>query len=137
MNFLILTALKSEAKPIISYFDLNKDPKTHIYSNKKIFLLITGVGEKNVINKLKNQKDKRANRFVLSKSSYQTLSNSIPKEDLAITISKISMSYADKLWMFNVRDPNKVRKTLLNLARSAVSLNENNDLCQFSFGLAY
>ena len=27
------------------------------------------------------------------------------------------MSYADKLWMFNVRDPNKVRKTLLNLAR--------------------
>ena len=32
---------------------------------------------------------------------------------------------------------NKVRKTLLNLARSAVSLNENNYLCQFSFGLAY
>ena len=93
--------------------------------------------EKNVIKKLKNQKDKRTNRFVLSKSSYQTLSNSIPKEDLAITISKISMSYADKLWMFNVRDPNKVRKTLLNLARSAVSLNENNYLCQFSFGLAY
>ena len=54
MNFLILTALQSEAKPIISYFDLNKDPKTHIYSNKKIFLLITGVGEKNVINKLKS-----------------------------------------------------------------------------------
>jgi len=54
LNFLILTALKSEAKPIISYFDLNKDPKTHIYSNKKIFLLITGVGEKNVINKLKS-----------------------------------------------------------------------------------
>lgn len=93
--------------------------------------------EKNVIKKLKNQKDKRTNRFVLSKSSYQTLSNSIPKEDLAITISKISMSYADKLWMFNVRDPNKVRKTLLNLARSAVSLNENNYLCQFSFALAY
>ena len=93
--------------------------------------------EKNVIKKLKNQKDKRTNRFVLSKDSYSTLSNSIPKEDLAITISKISMSYADKLWMFNVRDPNKVRKTLLNLARSAVSLNENNYLCQFSFALAY
>ena len=93
--------------------------------------------EKNVIKKLKNQKDKRTNRFVLSKDSYKTLSNSIPKEDLAITISKISMSYADKLWMFNVRDPNKVRKTLLNLARSAVSLNENNYLCQFSFALAY
>ena len=93
--------------------------------------------EKNVIKKLKNQKDKRTNRFVLSKDSYKTLSNSIPKEDLAITISKISMSYADKLWMFNVRDPNKVRKTLLNLARSAVSLNENNYLCQFAFALAY
>ena len=93
--------------------------------------------EKNVIKKLKSQKDKRTNRFILSKDSYKTLSNSIPKEDLAITISKISMSYADKLWMFNVRDPNKVRKTLLNLARSAVSLNENNYLCQFSFGLAY
>ena len=93
--------------------------------------------EKNVIKKLKNQKDKRTNRFVLSKDSYSTLSNSIPKEDLAITISKISMSYADKLWMFNVRDPNKVRKTLLNIARSAVSLNENNYLCQFSFALAY
>ena len=93
--------------------------------------------EKNVIKKLKNQKDKRTNNFVLSKDSYRTLSDSIPKEDLAITISKISMSYADKLWMFNVRDPNKVRKTLLNLARSAVSLNENNYLCQFSFALAY
>ncbi|MAR77554.1 MAG: hypothetical protein CMD43_01265 [Gammaproteobacteria bacterium] len=93
--------------------------------------------EKNVIKKLKNQKDKRTNRFVLSRDSYKTLSNSIPKEDLAITISKISMSYADKLWMFNVRDPNKVKKTLLNLARSAVSLNENNYLCQFSFALAY
>ena len=93
--------------------------------------------EKNVIKKLNNHKDKRTNRFVLYKDSYSTLSNSIPKEDLAITISKISMSYADKLWMFNVRDPNKVRKTLLNLARSAVSLNENNYLCQFSFALAY
>ena len=47
------------------------------------------------------------------------------------------MSYADKLWMFNVRDPNKVRKTLLNLARSSVSLNESNYLCQFAFGLSY
>ena len=47
------------------------------------------------------------------------------------------MSYADKLWMFNVRDPNKVRKTLLNLARSSVSLNKNNFLCQFAFGLSF
>ena len=47
------------------------------------------------------------------------------------------MSYADKLWMFNVRDPNKVRKTLLNLARSSVSLNESNYLWQFAFGLSY
>ena len=76
--------------------------------------------ENGVIRKSKNQKDKRTIRFLLSKNSYDTLSNSIPKEDLAITISKIAMSYADKLWMFNVRDPNKVRKTLLNLARSSV-----------------
>ena len=93
--------------------------------------------EKEVIKKSKNQKDKRTIRFLLSKNSYETLSNSIPKEDLAITISKIAMSYADKLWMFNVRDPNKVRKTLLNLARSSVSLNEGNYLCQFAFGLSY
>ena len=93
--------------------------------------------ENGVIRKSKNQKDKRTIRFLLSKSSYDILSNSIPKEDLAITISKIAMSYADKLWMFNVRDPNKVRKTLLNLARSSVSLNENNFLCQFAFGLSY
>ena len=93
--------------------------------------------ENGVIRKSKNQKDKRTIRFLLSKKSYDILSNSIPKEDLAITISKIAMSYADKLWMFNVRDPNKVRKTLLNLARSSVSLNENNFLCQFAFGLSY
>ena len=93
--------------------------------------------EKEVIKKSKNQKDKRTIRFLLSKNSYETLSSSIPKEDLAITISKIAMSYADKLWMFNVRDPNKVRKTLLNLARSSVSLNEGNYLCQFAFGLSY
>ena len=93
--------------------------------------------ENGVIRKSKNQKDKRTIRFLLSKNSYDTLSNSIPKEDLAITISKIAMSYADKLWMFNVRDPNKVRKTLLNLARSSVSLNESNYLCQFAFGLSY
>ena len=93
--------------------------------------------ENGVIRKSKNQKDKRTIRFLLSKKSYDTLSSSIPKEDLAITISKIAMSYADKLWMFNVRDPNKVRKTLLNLARSSVSLNENNFLCQFAFGLSY
>ena len=93
--------------------------------------------ENGVIRKSKNQKDKRTIRFLLSKNSYDKLSSSIPKEDLAITISKIAMSYADKLWMFNVRDPNKVRKTLLNLARSSVSLNENNFLCQFAFGLSY
>ena len=93
--------------------------------------------ENGVIRKSKNQKDKRTIRFLLSKNSYEKLSSSIPKEDLAITISKIAMSYADKLWMFNVRDPNKVRKTLLNLARSSVSLNENNFLCQFAFGLSY
>tara|TARA_Y100001947_G_scaffold88351_1_gene75097 strand:+ start:997 stop:2013 length:1017 start_codon:yes stop_codon:yes gene_type:complete len=93
--------------------------------------------ENNVIRKSKNQTDKRTIRFLLTKNSYETLSSSIPKQDLAITISKIALSYADKLWMFNVRDPNKVRKTLLNLARSSVSLNKNNFLCQFAFGLSF
>ena len=93
--------------------------------------------ENNVIRKSKNQSDKRTIRFLLTKNSYETLSSSIPKQDLAITISKIALSYADKLWMFNVRDPNKVRKTLLNLARSSVSLNKNNFLCQFAFGLSF
>jgi len=93
--------------------------------------------ENKVIRKSKNQTDKRTIRFLLTKNSYETLSSSIPKQDLAITISKIALSYADKLWMFNVRDPNKVRKTLLNLARSSVSLNKNNFLCQFAFGLSF
>ncbi len=93
--------------------------------------------ENNVIRKSKNQTDKRTIKFLLTKNSYEILSSSIPKQDLAITISKIALSYADKLWMFNVRDPNKVRKTLLNLARSSVSLNKNNFLCQFAFGLSF
>ena len=93
--------------------------------------------EQNVIRRSKNNKDKRTITFLLSKNAFDILSNSIPKEDLAITISKIAISYADKLWMFNVRDPNQVRKTSLNLARSAVSMNQENYLCQFSFGLAY
>ena len=93
--------------------------------------------EQNVIKRSKNQKDKRTITFLLTKTAFDTLSNSIPKEDLAITISKIAMSYADKLWMFNVRDPNQVRKTSFNLARSAVSMNDKNYLCQFSFGLSY
>ena len=126
---LYITFLKGLSFYDIQYF--TQSPERTLWRRLKY------LEEKNVIKKLKNQKDKRTNRFVLSKDSYSTLSNSIPKEDLAITISKISMSYADKLWMFNVRDPNKVRKTLLNLARSAVSLNENNYLCQFSFALAY
>ena len=93
--------------------------------------------EQNVIKRSKNEKDKRTITFLLTKTAFDTLSNSIPKEDLAITISKIAMSYADKLWMFNVRDPNQVRKTSFNLARSAVSMNDKNYLCQFSFGLSY
>ena len=93
--------------------------------------------EQNVIKRSKNEKDKRTITFLLTKTAFDTLSNSIPKEDLAITISKIAMSYADKLWMFNVRDPNQVRKTSFNLARSAVSINDKNYLCQFSFGLSY
>ena len=93
--------------------------------------------DRNVIQRSKNKKDKRTITFLLSKTAFDTLSSSIPKEDLAITISKIAISYADKLWMFNVRDPNQVRKTSFNLARSAVSINDNNYLCQFAFGLSY
>ena len=93
--------------------------------------------EQDVIRRSKNNKDKRTITFLLSKNAFDTLSNSIPKEDLAITISKIAISYADKLWMFNVRDPSQVRKTSLNLARSAVSMNSTNYLCQFAFSLAY
>ena len=93
--------------------------------------------EQNVIKRSKNEKDKRTITFLLTKTAFDTLSNSIPKEDLAITISKIAMSYSDKLWMFNVRDPNQVRKTSFNLARSAVSMNDKNYLCQYSFGLSY
>ena len=93
--------------------------------------------EADVIMRNRGKSDKRTIKFQLSKNAYGKLIESIPKEDLAITISKIAVSYADKLWMFNVRDPNKIKKTLLNLSRSAVSMSENNFLSQFCFGLAY
>ena len=93
--------------------------------------------EQDVIKRNRGETDKRTIKFQLSKNAYSKLIESIPREDLAITIAKISVSYADKLWMFNVRDPNKIKKTLLNLSRSAVSMNEENFLCQFCFGLAF
>ena len=93
--------------------------------------------EEDVVMRSRGKSDKRTIKFQLSKNAYAKLIESIPKEDLAITISKIAVSYADKLWMFNVRDPNKIKKTLLNLSRSAVSMSENNFLSQFCFGLAY
>ncbi len=45
----IVTALKSEAKPIIDFFDLKKsnDKKFQIFSNANITLIISGIGEIN------------------------------------------------------------------------------------------
>ena len=58
MNILLLTALKAEAKPIISNFNLIKDDASNIYSNENIFLFIIGVGNKKVLERL--------NSFVLN-----------------------------------------------------------------------
>ena len=58
MNILFLTALKAEAKPIISNYNLVKDDASNIYSNENIFLFIIGVGNKKVLERL--------NSFVLN-----------------------------------------------------------------------
>ena len=49
MHFLFLTALKAEAKPIISAFNLCKDETNRIYSKNDFSVFITGVGEKKTI----------------------------------------------------------------------------------------
>ena len=54
MHFLILTALKAEALPIIEVFNLRKDSKTHLYQNNNISLLITGVGRDKTKERLQN-----------------------------------------------------------------------------------
>ncbi len=54
MHFLILTALKAEALPIIEVFRLRKDSKTHLYQNNNISLLITGVGRDKTKERLQN-----------------------------------------------------------------------------------
>ena len=54
MNILFLTALKDEAKPIISNYNLVKDDASNIYSNENIFLFIIGVGNNKVLEKLKS-----------------------------------------------------------------------------------
>ena len=54
MHFLILTALKAEALPIIELFRLRKDSKTHLYQNNNISLLITGVGRDKTKERLQN-----------------------------------------------------------------------------------
>jgi hypothetical protein len=65
----ILTALKSEAKPIIDYYDLVFD-NSHpipIYKNDIYTLLITGVGKVNVYNALTTyykNKDMRKSQFI-------------------------------------------------------------------------
>ena len=58
MNILFITALKAEAEPIISNYNLLKDDASNIYSNENIFLFIIGVGNKKVL--------KRLNSFVLN-----------------------------------------------------------------------
>tara|TARA_B110000467_G_scaffold95307_1_gene86183 strand:- start:1753 stop:2568 length:816 start_codon:yes stop_codon:yes gene_type:complete len=45
MNFLLLTALKAEANPLIKRFNLKRDLKTQLFINKNISLLITGIGK--------------------------------------------------------------------------------------------
>jgi nucleoside phosphorylase len=54
LHFLILTALKAEALPIIEVFRLRKDSKTHLYQNNNISLLITGVGRDKTKERLQN-----------------------------------------------------------------------------------
>ena len=54
MHFLILTALRAEALPIIEVFRLRKDSKTHLYQNNNISLLITGVGRDKTKERLQN-----------------------------------------------------------------------------------
>ena len=49
MHFLFLTALKAEAKPIISAFNLCKEETNRIYSKNDFSVFITGVGEKKTI----------------------------------------------------------------------------------------
>ena len=54
MHFLILTALKAEALPVIEVFGLRKNSKTHLYQNSNISLLITGVGRDKTKERLQN-----------------------------------------------------------------------------------
>ena len=54
MHFLILTALKAEALPIIEVFGLRKNSKTHLYQNNNISLVITGVGKDKTKERLQN-----------------------------------------------------------------------------------
>ena len=54
MNFLLLTALKAEANPLIKRFNLKKDLKTQLFINKNISLLITSVGKDKTKARLKS-----------------------------------------------------------------------------------
>jgi len=46
LKFLIVTALKAEARPVIEVFKLSKEPSRPWYRRKNIVLLITGVGSR-------------------------------------------------------------------------------------------
>ena len=64
MNILFLTALKVEADPIISHFELVKDNVSNIYSNNNFFLFIVGVGYKKV--------GERLNSFIFNYNQWDT-----------------------------------------------------------------
>ena len=61
MNFLLLTALKAEANPLIKRFNLKKDLKTQLFINKNISLLITSVGKDKTQARLKSIIDLKKN----------------------------------------------------------------------------
>ena len=66
----IITALKSEAKPIIDYYRLKFSGFSNfpLYKNDNFTLLITGVGRKNVSNVLNLffQKNKVAKNYIIN-----------------------------------------------------------------------
>ena len=54
MQFLFLTALKAEARPLITRFKLQKDSKSYLYKKDNISLFIIGVGKKKCEDRLQS-----------------------------------------------------------------------------------
>ena len=57
MQFLFLTALKAEARPLITRLKLQKDSKSQLYKKDNTFLFITGVGKKKCQDRLQSLKN--------------------------------------------------------------------------------